>query len=106
MLNLCSQQTPLLERGSPLSSSISRFAKVLWDASITKNIKAFSIKFRISDILNSTRSTRHTINANYVEDSMWNILGRHFYITLKWNFGKRNAAKNSMATRASMRMQL
>ena len=79
---------------------------VSWNAGVTKNIKAFAISFKINDILNNTRSTRHTVNANYVQDSMWNALGRHFYITFKWNFGKLNAAKSSTATRASMRLQL
>ena len=74
------------------------------DFDITKNIKQFAISFHISDILNSTRTTRHITTENYVEDSMYNQLGRHFFITLKWNFGKLNAAQNNKARRAAMNM--
>ena len=77
---------------------------LMGDFDITKNIKQFAISFHISDILNSTRTTRHITTENYVEDSMYNQLGRHFFITLKWNFGKLNAAQNNKARRAAMNM--
>ena len=76
----------------------------MWDAGIVKNIKQFSIGFHASDILNSTRTTRHITTENYVEDAMYNQLGRHFFITLKWNFGKLNAAQSNKASRAAMQM--
>ncbi|MBR0499512.1 MAG: TonB-dependent receptor [Bacteroidales bacterium] len=75
-----------------------------WDFSVTKNIKAWAISFNVNDILNSARNFRHITTANYVEDSMQNMLGRHFFISLKWNFGKLNAAKNASATNAALRM--
>ena len=62
------------------------------------------ISFHISDILNRTRTTRHITTENYVEDSMYNQLGRHFFITFKWNFGKLNAAKSNKARSAAMNM--
>ncbi len=77
---------------------------LMWEFSITKNIKQFSIGFHVSDILNSTRNTRHITTENYVEDSMYNQLGRHFFITLKWNFGKLNAAQSRKASQAAMNM--
>ena len=77
---------------------------LLWNASIVKNIKQFSIGIHASDILNSTRTTRHITTENYVEDAMYNQLGRHFFITLKWNFGKLNAAQSNKASRAAMQM--
>ena len=77
---------------------------LMWDAGIVKNIKQFSIGFHASDILNSTRTTRHITTENYVEDAMYNQLGRHFFITLKWNFGKLNAAQSNKASRAAMQM--
>ena len=76
----------------------------MWEAGIVKNIKQFSIGFHVSDILNSTRNTRHITTENYVEDSMYNQLGRHFFITLKWNFGKLNAAQSRKANQAAMNM--
>ena len=77
---------------------------LMWDASIVRNIKQFSIGIHASDLLNSTRTTRHITTENYVEDSMYNQLGRHFFITLKWNFGKLNAAQSRKATNAAMNM--
>ncbi len=77
---------------------------LMWEFSITKNIKQFSIGFHASDILNSTRTTRHITTENYVEDSMYNQLGRHFFITFKWNFGKLNAAQSRKASQAAMGM--
>ena len=77
---------------------------LMWDASITKNIKQFAIGFHVSDILNSTRTTRHITTENYVEDAMYNQLGRHFFITLKWNFGKLNAAQSRKASQAALNM--
>ncbi len=77
---------------------------LMWDAGIVKNIKQFSIGIHASDILNSTRTTRHITTENYVEDAMYNQLGRHFFITLKWNFGKLNAAQSNKASRAAMQM--
>jgi hypothetical protein len=77
---------------------------LMWEFSITKNIKQFSIGFHVSDILNSTRNTRHITTENYIEDSMYNQLGRHFFITLKWNFGKLNATQSRKANQAAMGM--
>ena len=77
---------------------------LMGDFDVTKNIKQFAISFHISDILNRTRTTRHITTDNYVEDSMYNQLGRHFFITLKWNFGKLNAAKSNKARSAVMNM--
>ena len=77
---------------------------LMWEISVVKNIKQFSIGLHASDILNSTRTTRHITTENYVEDSMYNQLGRHFFITLKWNFGKLNAAQSRKASQAAMGM--
>ena len=77
---------------------------VSWSAGITKNIKAWAISFRVEDILNSSRTSRHITTENYVEDTMQNQLGRRFFISVKWNFGKLNAAKNRNATNATFKM--
>ncbi len=39
----------------------------------------------------------HVVTANYVEDSMHNQTGRSFIFSVKWNFGKLNAAKSRNA---------
>ena len=76
----------------------------MWDFSVTKNIKQFAIGLHVSDILNQTRTTRHITTENYVEDAMYNQLGRHIYLTFKWNFGKLNAAHSQKANQAAMNM--
>lgn len=68
-----------------------------WNFELTKNIKAWALSFHIDDILNQAHSTRHVTTANYVEDSMHNMLGRRFLFSVKWNFGKLNAAKGRKA---------
>ena len=75
-----------------------------WDFKVTKNIKNFAISFTANDILNQVRTTRHITTDNYVEDAMYNRLGRHFFITLKWNFGKLNAAQSRKASQAALNM--
>jgi len=77
---------------------------LLWNFGVNRSIKQFTIGFYANDILNSTRSTRHITTDNYIEDSMYNQLGRHFFITFKWNFGKLNATQSQKANRAAMNM--
>ena len=77
---------------------------LLWNFGVNRSIKQFSIGFYVNDILNSTRTTRHITTDNYIEDSMYNQLGRHFFITFKWNFGKLNATQSQKASRAAMNM--
>ena len=77
---------------------------LMWNFGLTRNIKQFAVGLHVRDILNSTRTTRHITTDNYVEDSVHNQLGRHFFITLKWNFGKLNAAKSGKASQAAMNM--
>ncbi len=77
---------------------------LLWNFGVNRSIKQFSIGFYVNDILNSTRTTRHITTDNYIEDSMYNQLGRHFFITFKWNFGKLNATQSRKANSAAMNM--
>ncbi len=75
-----------------------------WDASISKSIGAFNLSITAHDILNQTRSLRHTIAANYVEDSYRLALGRYILFGVKWNFGKMNAVHNQRAQQAAWNM--
>ena len=77
---------------------------LLWNFGVNRSIKQFSIGFYVNDILNSTRTTRHITTDNYIEDSMYNQLGRHFFFTFKWNFGKLNATQSQKASRAALNM--
>ena len=75
-----------------------------WNASVTKNIGAFSLSITAHDILNQTRGRSHSITANYEEDSYRLILGRYILFGIKWNFGKMNAAHSQRANSAAMDM--
>ena len=75
-----------------------------WNFSLLKNIKQFVIELHIRDILNSTRSTSHIATANYIEDIQRNQLGRYFFVSFKWNFGKLNESRNAKSRQAIMNM--
>ena len=75
-----------------------------WNAEISKNIGAFNLSVKVNDILNQTRSLRHTVNANYEEDSYRLIMGRYIVFGVKWTFGKMNAAHSQRAQRAAIQM--
>ena len=75
---------------------------LMWNIQVTKNIKQFAIGFHLNDVLNSTRTTRHIASENYVEDVMYNQLGRNIALTLKLNFGKLNATRGRKASNAAM----
>jgi hypothetical protein len=74
-----------------------------WNASITKNIGAFSLSFKAVAILNQTRNLDHTATDDYTEDTYSLVLGRHFLLGFKWNFGKMNAANSRRAQNAAWR---
>ena len=75
-----------------------------WNAEISKNIKAFTLSIKANDILNQTRSLRHTVTANYTEDSYSLIMGRYILLGIKWNFGKMNASHSQRAENAAWNM--
>ena len=75
-----------------------------WDASISKSIGAFNLSLTAHDILNQSRGLRHTVAANYVEDSHRLVLGRYILFGVKWNFGKMNAVHNQRAQQAAWNM--
>ena len=76
----------------------------LWDISISKNIKAFTLSLGISDLLNQQRAQQHSVNAEYVEDSYSLVMGRYAMFSVKWNFGKMNPAKNARVQNAMYNM--
>ena len=75
-----------------------------WNAEINKSIGAFNLSLTVHDILNQTRNLRHTITANYEEDTYRLVMGRYFLFGVKWNFGKMNAAHSSRAQSAAWDM--
>lgn len=77
-----------------------------WNASVLKNVKALTFTVSVWDILNQAKIRSASWNENYSEYSYTNALGRCFLFSIKFNFGKMNAAKNSAAQNASLRMML
>ena len=75
-----------------------------WNAEVSKNVGAFNLSLKVHDILNQTRSLRHTVTANYVEDSYRLVMGRYILFGVKWNFGKMNAAHSARAQQAARNM--
>ncbi|MBP5692262.1 MAG: outer membrane beta-barrel protein [Bacteroidales bacterium] len=75
-----------------------------WNAEISKNIGAFNLSVKVRDILNQTRNLRHTVTANYEEDTYRLVMGRYILFGVKWNFGKMNAANSQRAQKAAWNM--
>lgn len=75
-----------------------------WNIEAYKTVKAFTFGLKVNDILNQTSSFSRNTTANYVEDTYKNIIGRHFLVSLTFNFGKMNTAKNRSATSAMFNM--
>lgn len=76
----------------------------IWDLTVNKNVKAFTLSLYLKDILNQTRNRVHNATDNYTEDVFRNVLGRYFLIGIKWNFGKMNAAQSQRVQDASWQM--
>ncbi|MBQ7772487.1 MAG: outer membrane beta-barrel protein [Bacteroidales bacterium] len=77
-----------------------------WDFEAYKTIKAVTFGIKVKDILNQTTSFTRTTSAGYIEDSYRNVIGRHFLVSLTWNFGKMNSGKNRSATNAMFNMMM
>jgi len=75
-----------------------------WNASILKNIKAFTIGVSVNDILNQARTKSTSWANNYSEYQFINTIGRYVLLSVKFNFGKMNAAKSSAAQQAQFQM--
>ena len=74
-----------------------------WSVEASKEIKAFSIGLKVYNILNQN-NFQHTVSENFIQDSYSTSFGRFFLISLKYNFGKMNQAKNNNAIRTALRM--
>ena len=76
----------------------------IWNFSVSKNIKAFTLSLGVSDLLNQQRSQNRTVNAEYIEDSFSLVMGRYAMFSVKWNFGRMNPAKNARIQSAMYNM--
>ena len=75
-----------------------------WNVEVSKSIGAFNLSITVHDILNQTRRLRHSVTANYKEDTYSLIMGRYVLLGVKWNFGKMNAAHSTRAQNAALNM--
>lgn len=75
-----------------------------WDFSLGKSIKSMTLSFAVNDILNQTRNLSRRTTDEYTEDVYSNVIGRHFLISISFNFGKMNAKKNSKVESAMWNM--
>ena len=76
----------------------------LWNLSVSKSIKAVTLTLSVADLLNQQRSRQHSVSAEYVQDSYSLVMGRYAIFSIKWNFGKMNAAQNSKVQNAMFNM--
>lgn len=76
----------------------------LWNAKVSKAIKAFTLSLAVSDILNQEKSLLRQNTAEYMEDVYHTVMGRYFLLGVSFNFGKMNARNNSKAQSAIMQM--
>lgn len=80
--------------------------ELIWNFSLSKTIKNFTLELSVNDILNQSRSLRRSTNAEYSEDTYSNVIGRYFMFSLSFNFGRMNAKKNSAVESAMWNMML
>lgn len=76
----------------------------LWNFSVSKTIKNFTLELGVRDILNQSRSLNRISSAEYSEDTYSNVIGRYFMFSVSFNFGKMNAKKNSAVEDAMWNM--
>lgn len=76
----------------------------IWNARISRQIKAVTFNLSVSDILNQEKSLYRNTSAEYMEDTYHNVLGRYFLFSITFNFGKMNAGNNSKAQSAMWKM--
>lgn len=76
----------------------------IWNAGISKRIKAVTLSLRINDILNQRKSLNRTATEAYVQDVYQNVIGRYILFGVTFNFGKMNAKNNARAKKAMWKM--
>lgn len=78
--------------------------ELIWNAGIAKDIKSFTISFKVADILGQQKSLQRMTSAEYVEDIQRAVLGRYFLAGIVFNFGRMNATQSSKVERAMWEM--
>ena len=78
--------------------------KLIWNASISKQIGAISINLKLMDIFDQSKSLSRSSSAEYVQDVYRNVMGRFFLAGISLNFGKMNAKNNAAVQNAMFNM--
>ncbi len=74
--------------------------------SLSKSIKAVTLSIKAVDLLNQTRRISRSANADYVEETWRNAIGRYIVFGISFNFGKMNAKQNNAVRNAIWNMVL
>lgn len=78
--------------------------ELIWNAGVAKDIKAFTLSFKVADILNQQKSLSRVTSAEYMEDVQRNVMARYFLVGVSFNFGKMNATQSGKVERALWEM--
>lgn len=63
-------------------------SEALWSIYVGKKIKSMTIALKLDDILNQRQNLSYKVNADYAEESHTNLIGRHFLLSLSFDFGR------------------
>lgn len=78
--------------------------ELIWNAGIAKDIRSFTLSFKVADILGQQKSLSRMTSSEYVEDVRRNVMGRYFLVGLVFNFGRMNASRSSKVEQAMWEM--
>lgn len=73
---------------------------LIWNAKVSKTVKAVVFNLGCADILNQNRSLSRSASGEYYQDTYSNVMGRYFLLGISFNFGKMNAKNNSKVQNA------
>lgn len=76
-----------------------------WNGSLTYNTGPFAISLSFNDLFDSHRAIMHSVQDNSTVTSISDHLGRHVYLSLRWDFGKLNATRHQTAQKAGFMME-
>ena len=87
------------------SESVDRNEFIL-NASLSKSFKSFTLSLKGIDLLGAKSNFTRASNAEYIQDTWRNTLGRFILVGISFDFGKKNAANNRKAQSAMFDMFL
>lgn len=76
----------------------------IWNAGVSKHVKAVTFSLKAMDILNQRKALQRTTSDEYMLDVYHNVMGRYILFGISFNFGKMNAKNNQQAQNAMWNM--